>query len=86
GIKSGDLIVSLDGEAMVGVSLSDAIEKMRGEPGSPITLEIRRQNEPQLLKFDLIRDEIKVRSVRSELLSDQIGYLRITQFQEHTGA
>lgn len=86
GIKAGDLIVSLDGEAVIGMSLGDAIEKMRGEPGSEITLEIRRQDEPKILTFTLIRDEIKVRSVRSELLSDDIGYIRITQFQEQTGA
>ncbi|WP_221799991.1 S41 family peptidase [Oceanobacter mangrovi] len=86
GIKAGDLIVTLDGEAVVGMSLGEAIEKMRGEPGSPITLEIRRDNEPTLLSFTVERDEIKVRSVRSKLLSDDIGYIRITQFQEETGA
>lgn len=86
GIEAGDLIVSLDGQPVMGMSLNDAIEKMRGEVGSPITIEVRRQNEPNLLTFKLVRDEIKVASVRSQLLSDNIGYVRLTQFQENTGA
>ena len=85
GIQAGDLIVTLDGEAVMGMSLSDAIEKMRGEPGSEITLEIRRNKDPELLSYTLTRDEIKSRSVRAKLLSDAIGYVRITQFQDQTG-
>jgi carboxyl-terminal processing protease len=85
GIKSGDLIVTLDGDAVMGMTLSDAVERMRGEPGSAITLEIRRKNEKELLTFTLKRAEIKVASVRSEALSGGIGYIRITQFQEKTG-
>lgn len=85
GIKAGDLIVSLDGEAVMGMNLNDAVERMRGAPGSKITLEVRRKNEKELLTFTLIRAEIKVASVRTEKLSGDIGYVRITQFQENTG-
>lgn len=85
GIQSGDLIVTLDGEAVMGMTLSDAIDRMRGEPGSEITLEVRRKNEKELLSFTLQRAEIKVASVRTETLSGGIGYVRITQFQEKTG-
>ena len=85
GIKSGDLIVTLDGEAVMGMNLSEAVDRMRGEPGSEITLEIRRANEKELLTFTLERAEIKVASVRTETLSGGIGYVRITQFQEKTG-
>lgn len=85
GIESGDLIVTLDGDAVMGMTLSDAVERMRGEPGSEITLEIRRKNEKELLTFTLARAEIKVASVRTETLSGGIGYIRITQFQEKTG-
>jgi len=85
GIKSGDLIVTLDGEAVMGMTLSDAVDRMRGEPGSEITLEVRRKNEKELLTFTLERAEIKVASVRTETLSGGIGYIRITQFQEKTG-
>lgn len=86
GIRSGDLIVTLDGKSVMGMSLNDAIETMRGEPNTDITLEIRRENEPELLTFRLTRAEIKVTSVRAQMLSDDIGYVRITQFQEHTGS
>lgn len=85
GIRAGDLIVSLDGEAVMGMTLSDAVEKMRGAPGTDIELEIRRRNEKELLTFTLTRAEIKVASVRTEMLSGGIGYVRITQFQENTG-
>ena len=86
GIKAGDLIVSLDGEAVMGMSLNDAVEKMRGEPGTDITLEIRRKNEKELLTYTLTRAEIKVASVRTDMFSGDIGYVRITQFQEKTGS
>lgn len=86
GIKSGDLIIALDGEPVRDMSLSDAIDRMRGEPGSDIALEIRRKGEEELLTFIVTRDEIKVSSVRSESLNPEIGYLRITQFQDETGA
>ncbi len=86
GIKAGDFIVSLDGEPVREMSLTNAIDKMRGEPGTDIELSIRRQGEPELLEFVLTRAEIKVASVRGEELGDGIGYLRITQFQDKSGA
>ena len=86
GIRAGDLIVSLDGDAVMGMNLNDAVEKMRGAPGTDIELEIRRPGEKSLLSFTLTRAEIKVASVRNEMLSNGIGYVRITQFQENTGA
>ena len=85
GIKSGDLIVSLDGEPVREMSLTNAIDKMRGEPGTDIELTIRRAGEPELLDFTVTRAEIKVASVRGESLGDGIGYLRITQFQDKSG-
>lgn len=85
GIKSGDFIISLDGEPVREMSLTNAIDKMRGEPGTDIELSIRREGETELLDFVLTRAEIKVASVRSEDLGDGIGYLRITQFQDKSG-
>ncbi len=85
GIRTGDLIVSLDGEPVLGLSLSDAVELMRGQPGTPITLEVRRKGESDLLSFTIERAEIKVASVRTEMLDGEIGYVRLTQFQENTG-
>jgi carboxyl-terminal processing protease len=85
GIKSGDFIVSLDGKPVREMSLTDAIDQMRGEPGTDIKLNIRREGEKELLEFVLTRAEIKVASVRGENLGDGIGYLRITQFQDKSG-
>ena len=85
GIKAGDLIVILDGEPVRDMSLSAAVERMRGEPGTDITLSIRREGEQEFLEFTLTRAEIKVASVRGESLSKGIGYLRVTQFQEKSG-
>jgi carboxyl-terminal processing protease len=85
GIRAGDLIVSLDGEPVMGLSLSDAVELMRGQPGTPITLEVRRKGEADLLSFKIERAEIKVASVRTDMLDGEIGYVRLTQFQENTG-
>lgn len=85
GIRSGDLIVTIDDEAIMGMSLNDAIERMRGPVGKAIALEIRRKGEKELLSFKLKRAEISVTSVRTELLNDDIAYVRITQFQENTG-
>ncbi|WP_300424322.1 S41 family peptidase [uncultured Thalassolituus sp.] len=86
GMRPGDLIVTLDGEAVMGMTLGDAVERMRGAPGTSITLEVRRDGESELLSFTLERAEIKVASVRTENLSGGIGYVRITQFQDKTGA
>jgi carboxyl-terminal processing protease len=85
GIEAGDFIVSLDGKPVREMSLTDAIEQMRGEPGTDIELSIRRKGEKELLEFVLTRAEIKVASVRGENLGDGIGYLRITQFQDKSG-
>jgi len=85
GIQPGDLIVTLDGQSVMGMSIADAVDTMRGEPGSAILLEVRRQGEAELLEFELERAVVKVASVRGKMLSNDIGYLRITQFQSHTG-
>lgn len=85
GIEAGDFIVSLDGKPVREMSLTDAIDQMRGEPGTDIELSIRRKGEKEILEFVLTRAEIKVASVRGENLGDGIGYLRITQFQDKSG-
>lgn len=85
GILSGDFIISIDGEPVRDMSLADAIDRMRGEPGTDIDLRIRRESDTELLEFTITRAEIKVASVRSKDLGDGIGYLRITQFQDNTG-
>jgi carboxyl-terminal processing protease len=85
GIKTGDLIFKLDDTLVKGLTLNDAVKHMRGKPGSKITLTILRKNEAQPLTFTLTRAVIKVKSVKSKLVEPGYAFVRITQFQEHTG-
>ena len=85
GIKSGDLIIKLDETFVKGLSLNDAVKRMRGKPGSKITLTILRKNETKPLIITLERAVIKVQSVKSKLVEPGYGLVRITQFQERTG-
>ena len=85
GIKSGDLIIKLDETLVKGMTLNDAVKRMRGKPGSKITLTIIRKDEPKPLTITLVRAVIKVQSVKSKLVDPGYGFIRITQFQEHTG-
>lgn len=85
GIKSGDLIFKLDDTLVKGLTLNDAVKHMRGKPGSKITLTVLRKNENKPLVFILARAVIKVKSVKSKLIEPGYAFVRITQFQEHTG-
>jgi carboxyl-terminal processing protease len=85
GIKSGDLIVKLDETLVKGLSLNDAVKRMRGKPGSKIVLTIIRKDQPKPLTITLVRAIIKVQSVKPKLVDPGYGFIRITQFQEHTG-
>lgn len=85
GIESGDLIIRLDGKAVKGMSLNDAVTLMRGTKGSKIELTIVREGDGQPFDLSVVRDIIKVVSVRSRTLDDGYGYIRIAQFQSNTG-
>ncbi len=85
GIKSGDLIVKLDETPVKGLTLSEAVKRMRGKPGTKITLTVLRKGETKPLIIILTRAVIKIQSVKSKLVEPGYGYIRITQFQEHTG-
>lgn len=85
GIRSGDLIVQLDGVPVKGLSISDAIKKMRGKPDTQIKLSISRKGESGLVDITLTRAIIKNPSVKFKLTDTGYPYVRITQFQEHTG-
>ncbi|MCQ8104149.1 S41 family peptidase [Methylomonas sp. SURF-2] len=85
GIKAGDLIVRLDDKPVKGMTLGDAVKIMRGEPGSKIVLTVIREGAEAPLKFELTRDIIKVKSVKSRMLEKNFGYLRISSFQSGTG-
>ncbi|MDH5219306.1 MAG: S41 family peptidase, partial [Gammaproteobacteria bacterium] len=85
GIETGDLIVRLDDTPVKGLTLSEAVKIMRGKPGSPILLTIVREGEEKPLKITVIRDVIRVRSVKARMLDKDFGYVRITNFQSKTG-
>jgi carboxyl-terminal processing protease len=85
GVEAGDIIIKIDESPTKGMSLNDAVEKMRGRPGSPIKLTIMRQGRDQPLEFNIVRDTIKVDSVKERTLDAGFGYLRISHFQQHTG-
>jgi len=85
GLKPGDLILKLDDMLVKGMTLNDAVNHMRGKPGSKIVLTVLRKNEPKPLVFTLVRAVIKVKSVKAKMAEPGYAFLRITQFQEHTG-
>ena len=84
GIKSGDYIVKIDGIQVQGKSLTEAVELMRGLVGTEIELTIRRRGEKKALTFVIVRETIEIQSVKSELLEKNIGYLRLTSFNENS--
>ena len=81
GIKSGDIIIRINGKTLSGNSLTEATDKMRGEPGTSIKLTVLRETEPDPLEFELTRAVVNVSSVRHKSLSNEIGYIRVSQFQ-----
>ncbi len=85
GIKPGDLIIKLDDTAVKGLSLTEAIKRMRGKPNTPINITVLRKGETKPLVFTLVRAIIKIQSVKSKLIEPGYAYIRITQFQEQTG-
>ena len=84
GIKPGDLIIRLDETPVKGMTLADAVKRMRGKPNTKITLTISRKGEPQPLVVTLTRAIIHVQSVKSKLLEPGYGWVRVSQFQEQT--
>lgn len=86
GVKSGDLIIRLGKKNVKGMTLEDAVKIMRGKPDTDILLTIVREGKDKPLKIKITRAIIKVQSVRSKTLEDGFGYIRISAFQERTGA
>ena len=81
GLKPGDYITNIDGEAVMGMTLNDAVDKMRGKIGSKVKLTIRRINEKPL-EVTLKREEIKIQSVKKSIKADDVVYIRISSFSE----
>ncbi|MBF0456816.1 MAG: S41 family peptidase [Nitrospirae bacterium] len=86
GIKAGDIIVKINGETTEKMTLYDAVSKMRGAKGSKVTVTIMRTDWKDTKDFTLVRDTIKVKSVKFKVLNDDVGYVKISQFQEKTVA
>ena len=84
GIEAGDVIAKVDDAPTKDLTLMEAVQKMRGPKGTKVTLTVEREGAKAPLQFTLIRDTIKIQSVRSRLLDERIGYVRISQFQEST--
>jgi carboxyl-terminal processing protease len=84
GLKSGDRIVAIDGEIIQVVALDKLVKKMRGLPGTHVKLTVKRPATRDLITFDLVREVVHVPSVASKLLTGNIAYVRIKQFQDHT--
>lgn len=83
GVRAGDIILQLDGENVQGMTLNQAVDKMRGPVNSAITLTVKRDGAADPLEIKIVRDIIRIKSVRSRIEGD-IGYVRITQFNEQT--
>ncbi len=84
GIKAGDLITRIDDKPVKGMTLDDSVNLMRGKPGTKITLTIVRKKQSKPFEIELIRDVIRVKSVKSKIIDEQFAYIRISQFQAAT--
>ncbi len=86
GLKSGDKILKINNESTKDMGIHDAVTRMRGPKGKPVTLSIFRDGWKEPKDFTVIRDIIKIRSVKSKMIRDDIGYIKLTQFQETTAS
>lgn len=86
GIKAGDKIVKINGESTRDMTLHDSVIRMRGAPKTSVTISIHREGWKETKDFTIIRDIIKIKSVKSKILEDDIGYIKISQFQEQTAS
>src|ERR1700728_3426136 len=84
GVMANDIITKLDDEQVQGLTLNQAVDKMRGPVNSKIKLTIMRKGADKPIELTIMRDVIRVRSVRSRLEGDDVGYIRVTQFNEQT--
>ncbi len=84
GLKAGDYIVKINDVQVQGKSLSEAVDLMRGPVGSGIELTVRRRGERKALTFNIIREVIQIQSVKSEIIDENIGYIRLTSFNDNS--
>ena len=84
GILPRDIIVKVDEVDLAGKSLDDAVKLLRGEKGTNVTVYIKRQDNEELLKFELVRDNIRVTTVKHDIIDNDLGYIKITSFDSKT--
>lgn len=85
GVKANDRIVKINQELTRDMSLTDAVKRLRGEPGEAVTITVLRESEKKLLEFKIVRDIIKIKDVKeAKILEDGIGYIRLIEFRENT--
>ncbi|MDH3972656.1 MAG: S41 family peptidase [Deltaproteobacteria bacterium] len=84
GISAGDIIIKIDNVPTKGMTILDAVKRMRGKKNTKVVLTIYREGEPEPIDFPIVRAIIKIKSVKSEVLDDSYGYVKVTQFQERT--
>ncbi len=84
GVQNGDIISHIEGESTAVMSLTEAVDQLRGEPGAPISLTIIRQNENRPIEVTVTREVIRIPSVETDIIGDKIGYIKINQFLQTT--
>jgi len=85
GLKPGDIIVKIEGKVTKGITITEAVKKLRGEPGTKVTLTVLKEKDKKIEDVTLVRAIIKIKDIkRAELLEDGIGYIRIAEFRENT--
>lgn len=85
GVKSGDQIIRIDGKSTKDITIMEAVKKLRGAKGTKVTITIMREGLAKPKEIEITRSTIKIRSIKSKVYDDQIGYIRIASFQERTG-
>jgi carboxyl-terminal processing protease len=86
GIRGGDRIVKIEGKSTRGISMTEAVQKLRGQKGTDVTITIQREGEPELLDYSITRDVIKIKSVPfATMIDDELGYVRVAAFSDDTG-
>lgn len=85
GLRAGDKIIKIDGELTKDLTLEQAVNKMRGPKGTKVSISILREGEDDLLEFNLVRDIIKIKSIKAKMFPDGVGYIRLVEFKENSG-
>ncbi len=86
GVKAGDKIIKIDGESTKEITLHEAVSKLRGKKGTPVTITVLRIDEEKPLDITIIRDIIQIKSVKSKVIDETIGYVKLTQFQQKSAS